>query len=208
MFAGFNITFFPMHQLGFMGMPRRIYTYAEATGWGPLNMLATAGAALLVIGGTLLLVNVARSLAVGTVASENPWGADTLEWATSSPPPAYNFLELPVVEGRHALWDRSAAAPIVVGVSSEEREVLVTDVMDAEPTHRSKMPDPSIWQFWTAVATSAMLVAIIFTPWGLVYGSPFVFITMVGWFWPKTPPREQRHAERASVDDITGEARA
>jgi cytochrome c oxidase subunit 1 len=207
LFAGFNITFFPMHQLGFQGMPRRIYTYAENTGWGPLNMIATAGAVLLIVGGVLLLVNAVRSLAVGPVASENPWGADTLEWSTSSPPPAYNFLELPVVEGRHALWDRSADAPIVVGVSSEEREVVVTDVMDAEPTHRTKMPEPSIWQFWTAVATSAMLVAIIFTPWGLVYGAPFVFITMTGWFWPKRQPREERHAEPAAVD-VTGEARA
>jgi cytochrome c oxidase subunit 1 len=207
LFAGFNITFFPMHQLGFQGMPRRIYTYAEATGWGPLNMVATGGAALLVIGGVLLLLNAVRSLAVGAVADENPWGADTLEWGTSSPPPPYNFLELPVVEGRHALWDRTAAAPIVVGVSSDKREVLVTEVMDAEPTHRTKMPNPSIWQFWTAVTTSAMLVAIIFTPWGLVYGAPLVFIALTGWFWPKRPPAEQRQAERASVD-ITGEARA
>jgi cytochrome c oxidase subunit 1 len=191
LFAGFNITFFPMHQLGFMGMPRRIYTYAEATGWGPLNLVASAGAAFLVMGGLLLLVNVVRSLVSGAAAEENPWGADTLEWGTASPPPPYNFLELPVVEGRQALWDRSADAPVVVGISNERREVLVTDVMDADPAHRTRMPEPSIWQFWTAVTTSAMLVAIIFTPWGLVYGAPPVFIALVGWFWPRKPPHQQ-----------------
>ena len=207
LFAGFNITFFPMHQLGFMGMPRRIYTYAEATGWGPLNLLASGGAALLAVGGLLLLANVARSLAAGAVAGENPWGADTLEWGTASPPPPYNFLELPVIEGRHALWDRSADAPIVVGISSERREVLVTDVMDADPAHRTRMPEPSIWQFWTAVATSAMLVTIIFTPWGLVYGAAPVFVTLVGWFWPRKPPH-QRRRETHEPMAFTTEVRA
>jgi len=199
LFAGFNVTFFPMHQLGFKGMPRRIYTYAESTGWGPLNLLATAGAGLLILGGVMLLVNVVRTLARGAAAGDNPWGADTLEWATASPPPPYNFLELPVVEGRHALWDRSDDPPVVVGVSTGEREVLVTDVMDAEPTHRTKMPAPSIWPFLTAVATSAMLVAIIFTPWGLVYGAVPVFVTLTGWFWPKAPLAEGRSVEHSPV---------
>jgi cytochrome c oxidase subunit I+III len=207
LFAGFNITFFPMHQLGFMGMPRRIYTYAEATGWGPLNLVASAGAAFLVMGGLLLLVNVLRSLVSGAAAEENPWGADTLEWGTASPPPPYNFLELPVVEGRQALWDRSADAPVVVGISNERREVLVTDVMDADPAHRTRMPEPSIWQFWTAVTTSAMLVAIIFTPWGLVYGAPPVFIALVGWFWPRKPPHQQPREAQDTLG-FTKEARA
>jgi cytochrome c oxidase subunit I+III len=199
LFVGFNVTFFPMHQLGFMGMPRRIYTYAESTGWGPLNLLATAGAGLLVLGGLMLLLNVARSLAHGATAGDNPWGADTLEWATTSPPPPFNFLELPVVEGRHALWDRSENSPVVVGISTQEREVLVTDVMDAEPTHRTKMPDPSMWPFWAAVATSAMLVAIIFTPWGLVYGAFPVFVTLTGWFWPKQSSPDGRIQESSPI---------
>jgi cytochrome c oxidase subunit 1 len=207
LFVGFNVTFFPMHQLGFMGMPRRIYTYADSTGWGSLNLLATAGAGLLVLGGVLLLVNVIRSLAHGAVAGDNPWGADTLEWGTTSPPPPYNFLELPVVEGRHALWDRSEDPAVVVGISPQKREVLVTDVMDAEPTHRTKMPDPSIWPFWAAVTTSAMLVAIIFTPWGLVYGALPVFVTLTGWFWPKQPSTEERAPERSPIA-AEGEVRA
>jgi cytochrome c oxidase subunit I+III len=198
LFVGFNVTFFPMHQLGFMGMPRRIYTYAESTGWGPLNLLSSAGALLLIVGGVLLLANVARSLRSGVAAGENPWGADTLEWSTPSPPPVYNFLHLPVVEGRNALWDRSPEPPIVTGIRLDCREMLVTDVMDAEPTHRARFPEPTAWPFLAAMTTSVMLAAIIFTPWGLVYGAPFVTITLVGWFWP-TRPELQKNEARAQV---------
>ena len=92
LFLGFNITFFPMHQLGLMGMPRRVYTYPASMGWATLNLVSSLGAVLLVIGGAVLVYNVVRSYAWGPLAADNPWGADTLEWSTSSPPPVYNFL--------------------------------------------------------------------------------------------------------------------
>ncbi len=190
LFLGFNVTFFPMHLLGLMGMPRRVYTYPAETGWGALNLLASAGTVMLAVGGALLIYNFARSLTRGAEAGDNPWNADTLEWSTSSPPPVYNFLEIPVVEGRHALWERSPDPPVVVGISTNKREVLVTDVMDAEPTHKDDFPEPSIWPFLTAVATSAMFIAVIFTPWGLVYGTPPIAVALIGWFWPKAPDEE------------------
>jgi cytochrome c oxidase subunit 1 len=190
LFVGFNLTFFPMHELGFRGMPRRVYTYPAGLGWEVLNMVSSAGALLLVIGGLLLLYNFFRSLTHGAVAGDNPWNADTLEWATTSPPPVYNFLEIPIVEGRHPVWQRSPIPPVVAGVPVDKRDVLVTDVMDAEPTHLSEFPDPSIWPFLAAVASGALIVAVIFTPWGLVYGSLPVTITLIGWFWPKHPGRE------------------
>jgi cytochrome c oxidase subunit 1 len=68
------------------------------------------------------------------------------------------------------------------------------------------MPEPSIWQFLTAVTTTAMLVAIIFTPWGLVYGAPPVAVTLTLWFWPRTPPHERRLTEQPPLG-IAGEAR-
>ena len=113
LFVGFNVTFFPMHLLGFLGMPRRVYTYPASMGWGTLNLLATGGALLMALGGLLLVVNVVRSRRKGAVAGDNPWNADTLEWGTSSPPPVYNFLHVPIVEGPNALWDRSAEQPVV-----------------------------------------------------------------------------------------------
>jgi cytochrome c oxidase subunit 1 len=191
LFIGFNITFFPMHQLGLMGMPRRVYTYPEYMNWGVLNLVSSLGAVLLVAGGVLLLVNVTRSLRAGVLAGDNPWNADSLEWATSSPPPVYNFLEIPVVEGRHALWQRSVDPPVVTGIRSDKREVLVTDVMDADPTHKSQFPEPSIWPFLTAVVTAGILAGAIFTPWSVVYGAVPLFISLTGWFWPKRPPEEE-----------------
>src|SRR5207253_1824766 len=85
LFVGFNLTFFPMHELGFMGMPRRVYTYLPEKGWGPWNMTASIGAGLIAVAIVLFAVNVARSLRRGARAPMNPWGAETLEWATESP---------------------------------------------------------------------------------------------------------------------------
>ncbi|MBW3671293.1 MAG: cytochrome c oxidase subunit I, partial [Acidobacteria bacterium] len=90
-FIGFNITFFPMHQLGFQGMPRRIYTYLAETGWGPLNLLSTSGSILIFAGVALYTWNLLWSARRGEWAGCNPWDAGTLEWAASSPPEPYNF---------------------------------------------------------------------------------------------------------------------
>jgi len=196
LFVGFNVTFFPMHLLGFMGMPRRVYTYPAELGWGPLNLLASAGALLLALGGLMLVVNIVRSYWFGSPAGDNPWNADTLEWGTSSPPPVYNFLHLPVVEGPNALWDRSREQPVVTGIRSDSREVLVTDVMDAEPAHKTVFPEPTIWPFLCAVVTSAFCVGSIFTPWALVVAIVPLAITLIGWFWPKHDRTER--AERQS----------
>jgi len=125
LFIGFNVTFFPMHQLGLMGMPRRVYTYPANMGWNALNLISSLGAGLLAIGGAVLLYNLVRSYRWGSVAGDNPWSADTLEWSTSSPPPVYNFLYPPVVEGRYALWDRSVDYPVVAGVRIEDRKSVV-----------------------------------------------------------------------------------
>ena len=210
LFIGFNVTFFPMHILGFLGMPRRVYTYPEYMSWTTLNIVSSLGALMLVAGGVMLIYNVAHSYRYGTVAGDNPWNADTLEWATTSPPPVYNFAEIPIVEGRHALWQRSSPPPVVVGISPDRREVLVTDVMDAEPAHIDKFPEPSIWPFLTAVTTSAMFVASIFTPWAIVYGTPPIAITLIGWFWPKEHAAD--HVEEPfapdAPDPIVPEARA
>jgi cytochrome c oxidase subunit I+III len=88
---GFNLTFFTMHIVGLLGMPRRIYRYADNPGWGELNLLISLGAALMAVATLLFLWNVLRSLRHGAPAGDNPWNAWTLEWATSSPPPPENF---------------------------------------------------------------------------------------------------------------------
>src|SRR2546429_877070 len=104
-FAGFNLTFLPQHWLGAVGMPRRVFTYAESTGWGPLNLVSTIGAAILTVAMLVFYVNLVRSLRTGEVAGDDPWDGFTLERSTSSPPPPENFASIPAVTGRRPLWD-------------------------------------------------------------------------------------------------------
>jgi cytochrome c oxidase subunit I len=189
-FLGFNLTFFPQHILGLKGMPRRVYTYQPEMGWGGLNLLGSIGAAILTLGLLVYFYNVVVSLRRGAAAPHNPWDAATLEWATPSPPPAYNFVPSPTVSGRDPLWEAPDRQPVVVGLRADQRDVLITRVMDAEPDHRKEFPEPSIWPFVSAVTVSAMYIATIFTPWGLVWGAIPVAITLTGWFWPKAGETE------------------
>ncbi len=105
MFVGFNMTFFPMHQLGLMGMPRRIADYASTAGWTELNTLATIGGFTIGLSMVPFLWNVMVSLRNGRIAGDDPWEGNTLEWATSSPPPPYNFDHLPEIRSERPVFD-------------------------------------------------------------------------------------------------------
>jgi cytochrome c oxidase subunit I len=105
MFIGFNLTFFPMHVLGLSGMPRRIADYASTAGWNELNLAASIGGFIIASSMIPFLVNVAVSLRGGRIAGDDPWEANTLEWATSSPPPPYNFDHLPEIRSERPLFD-------------------------------------------------------------------------------------------------------
>ena len=105
MFIGFNLTFFPMHQLGLAGMPRRIADYASDAGWNDLNLAATIGGFMIAASMIPLLWNVFVSLRAGRPAGDDPWEGNTLEWATTSPPPPYNFDRLPEIRSERPLFD-------------------------------------------------------------------------------------------------------
>jgi cytochrome c oxidase subunit 1 len=102
---GFEMTFVPMHFLGMLGMPRRIYTYAPDRGWDFWNLISSLGAIVQVTAIAIFIWNVLDSLRTGEKAGDDPWDGWTLEWATSSPPPEYNFEKLPVVRSSRPLWD-------------------------------------------------------------------------------------------------------
>jgi cytochrome c oxidase subunit 1 len=200
MFVGINVTFFPMHWLGFYGMPRRVYTYLASTGWGPLNLVASIGALILAVGVLVFVVNVLVSLERGAPAGDNPWDADSLEWATTSPPPSYNFLHLPVVQGRNALWDEGDEHQVTVGTSTERREVLVTHVLDAQPDNRESQPHDSIWPLAAAMAIGVFFIMAIFTPLAVPIGGALALIAFVGWGWPSSEDVKTESDEKISLE--------
>jgi cytochrome c oxidase subunit I+III len=193
LFVSFNVTFFPLHELGFRGMPRRIYTYLPDLGWGDLNLLATIGAFGLGLGFLLFLVNLFWSGVLGAKAGPDPWGADTLEWAASSPPANYNFAALPVVRGRYPLWEPGGVGPGEIrglelyDPENPRRETLGTTIMDAEPQFRRLLPGPSLWPLALAgalgVAFIGAMIDLIFVP----FGGALAVIAMIGWLRPPRP---------------------
>ncbi|HVT54804.1 MAG TPA: cbb3-type cytochrome c oxidase subunit I, partial [Xanthobacteraceae bacterium] len=186
---GTNGTFFPMHELGLVGMPRRVYTYPAGMNWADLNLLASIGAATLALGVLLFIINVAWSLRRGERASADPWGGGTLEWGTASPPPTYNFASIPFVQSSEPLWDKPGA--VVTGLSISTREVLVTSVVEARPDHRLAVPDPSIWPLLAAIAVTGLFIGSIYTAWAVPIGAIPVGIALIGWFWPKAKQWER-----------------
>jgi cytochrome c oxidase subunit 1 len=176
--VGMNLTFFPMHWLGMLGMPRRIFTYADNMGFNETNLLISLGAFVIAAGTLVFAVNLAWSWKRGKVAGPNPWGAATLEWSIPSPPPVYNFAKIPVVHSRMPLWegDPTRDAGIPHGRTEEETERVtllgtkVGEVHDPEADENRMsshdlgihLPPPSYWPIVTAMAISAIFIGLIF----------------------------------------------
>jgi cytochrome c oxidase subunit 1 len=175
---GMNLTFFPMHFLGMLGMPRRIFTYGDNMGFNAMNAIITVGAFIIALGTLIFAINLVWAWKRGRIAGNNPWGASTLEWAISSPPPVYNFVKIPVVHSRMPLWENDAGREggIPHGRVEEETEQVtllgtkVGEVRDPESdVNRMSahdlgihLPPPSYWPIITAVAISAIFIGLMF----------------------------------------------
>ena len=191
-FLGFQLTFFPMHFAGLLGMPRRVYTYPAGLGLELPNLLSTIGAFVVAAAVVLFVINGVVSLYRGAIAPPNPWGASTLEWAAASPPPPYNFAHIPVVESRTPLWDAGGELPVVSGLRVDEKEMLLTTVVVAAPDVREPVPAASLWPLIAAIAVGVLFVSSIFSPWAVVFGAIPAAIAIAAWFWPK---ELKRHPE-------------
>ena len=146
LFAGFNTTFFPQHYLGAIGMPRRIYTYAGATGWTLWNAVSTVGAFGIAAGVLLFMVNAWWSLRAGAPAPADPWDGRTLEWRTSSPPPPHDFDTIPPVLGRDTFW----------------REKYGPRGAPPAPTHdHIHLPAPSHWPVVVGLGMAVLAVGAL-----------------------------------------------
>lgn len=190
-FIGFNVTFFPMHLLGMMGMPRHVNTYHAGLGWDAPNMIASLGSWIIAASVVVFLFNLYYGSSQGRPAGDNPWGAAELEWSTRSPPPPYNFEHTPAVTSIDPLWPLDGAALSVVrglGGSGSEREALITSSIDAVPVTRWTMPGPSHWPLLSALALTLLFVSTAFSLWGLAWMIPLA-ITLAAWLWPANSER-------------------
>jgi cytochrome c oxidase subunit I+III len=197
---GANLTFAPMLILGLRGMTRRIFTYPPGFGWADLNLIATIGSFVLGLSFLIFLINVARALTLPRVCAANPWDAPTLEWATASPPPPYNFAFTPLAESRWPLWsDRSGALPYATGLRTDRKEIIITTAVEAQAVLRDIAPAPTIWPLLAAIVTTGMLVGSIYTPSALVYGAIPVGLALVGWLYPRKAETELPSQEEKSA---------
>jgi cytochrome c oxidase subunit 1 len=173
-------------------MPRRVYTYPAGLGLELPNLLSTIGAFAVATAVLLFVVNGLVSLYRGALAPANPWGASTLEWATSSPPAPYNFAHIPVVESRTPLWDADGELPVVTGLRVDDKEMLLTTVVAATPDLREPIAEHSLWPFIASIAVGVFFISSIFSPWAVVFGAIPSTIALIAWFWPK---EIERHPE-------------
>ncbi len=192
MFVGFNLGFFPMHILGLLGMPRRIYTYADGLGWGMLNLVITVGAYLFAFGVLLFLINVWRSLRSGRPAGPNPWNAPSLEWATSSPPPPYNFAVIPTVGSRYPLWEDRMTGQAGESTTAEGfllddgRETIGTTPLDAVPEVILRMPGDSLAPLLLSLSLVGVFAGMLMHSWW-IFGVAMVasLVATSVWLWPE-----------------------
>ena len=187
MFIGFNLGFFPMHIVGLMGMPRRIYTYSPRLGFQPMNELMTFGAFLLGVGVLLSIINLFYSLRFGKLAGNNPWNSDGLEWATVSPPPDYEVVHIPTVTTRHPLWDDhdESADPDDERLLAHARLTLTTSLLDATPVAVAAMPSETLVPLFLALALFVVFLALVFQLlWVSLAALIATFLLGCLWLWP------------------------
>jgi cytochrome c oxidase subunit I+III len=223
MFVGFNLTFFPMHMSGLLGMPRRVYTYPAGAGLETYNLLSSIGAFVFAFGILLSVVNFIISLRRGARAGNNPWNADSLEWSVSSPPPNAQYARLPVVRDRHPLWDehwqQERLRPEDTPPRDEEaredvaqmdhwptgwRGALVVSVNEGRPLAVVHMPRRAIAPFITSVGLVTLFAGLIvdFKP-VMWTGIALIVVGLVLWFWPQeTEAAAMAEIGRPGADEL------
>jgi len=194
-FIGTGLTFFPMHIVGLLGMPRRVYTYPKDVDWQSYNLIESIGSYLIAAGLLMVLANLVRSYLKGAPSGNDPWGGATLEWSTTSPPPDYNYPVIPKVSSAYPMWDLDDR---VADTGKLERGELVleeghltpaTTVFDANWDEVLDMPSESIWPFLTGAAMFLLFFMLLgghlFAVWVTI---ALVLLTLVGWH--RTEPQE------------------
>lgn len=203
MFIGFNLAFFPMHLSGFLGMPRRVYTYLEGVGLGGYNLTSTVGAFAFATGVLFFVVNFLHSLR-GPNVGPNPWRASSLEWATASPPPQYIFRKLPIVHGREPLWeqkrldegdpDTEEVLELLAEWPQTWQGAVVTDVLSGRLKEVFWLPNNSFMPVTLATGLAVSLGALIYDVYWL--GGLGLLVALVAYLvWMRSGPKDAEHDE-------------
>jgi cytochrome c oxidase subunit I+III len=194
-FLGSGLTFFPMHILGLLGMPRRQYTYPAGMGWDSYNLAETIGGYILAAGLVLLVANLVVSYFRGAVAGPDPFGGATLEWSTTSPPPDYNYPVIPTVSSAYPMWDLDDrdrdALKLQRGemVLEEGHETPASTVLDANFDEVLDMPSDSPWPILTALTITGIFAMLLV---GQLFAAA-VFVVLLGFAamgWHSVEPQE------------------
>jgi cytochrome c oxidase subunit I len=200
---GFNLTFGPFHTLGLKGMPRRTYVYPAGMGWDFWNMVSTVGAFVIAVSVVVFIANFVRSRSHGEVAGADPWDGRTLEWTIPSPPPEYNFEEIPVVRHRDDFWHRKYAhdrqgklVPIPMGGAEAAAEAHAAPAAHGAG-HGIHMPSPSYWPLVAALGFPLLAYSAIFRTLPLVFVGAIVLLTGL-YGWVLEPVAEPAHSSGGS----------
>ena len=190
-FIGFNLTFLIMHVTGFLGMPRRVYTYPAELGWQWTNLISTLGGFIMTAGIALFVLDLLLHFGYGRRASPNPWQSDGLEWAMRLPPGNYNFISQPIVSDRNPLWKEPDLAQRIergefylADPSAGRRETMGTDIYSGEPTQVIQLARNT----WIPLA-SALCVAVFFVGlllreyWLAGIGAALTTVAALVWAW-------------------------
>jgi cytochrome c oxidase subunit I len=179
-FIAMNLTFFPMHFSGMLGMPRRIYTYDSGQGWDTFNLMSSIGSYMLVVSTLIFVYNFFKSRKSGEISGSNPWEAGTLEWTIPSPPPEYNFAVLPNVTSRYPLWEgdetdmESARLNSQEGKTAEELGIV--------------LPYPTIKPMFVAGGMIVMFLGLITTKALIFIGAALMVVSLYSWLLAPLEP--------------------
>src|SRR5687768_1702971 len=179
-FIAMNLTFFPMHFSGMLGMPRRIYTYDAGQGWDSYNLMSSIGAYMLFVATAIFVYNFFVSRKRGAIAGANPWHAGTLEWTIPSPPPEYNFAKLPIVSSRYPLWEgneddlESARINSQEGKSADEMGII--------------LPYPTIKPLIVAAGLVIMFCGLMTTKALIFIGAAILVVGLYSWLLSPLEP--------------------
>ena len=202
--VGFNLTFMPMHALGMLGMPRRVFTYPAGMGLESLNFVATIGAFILAAGFAVVTWDVLRPKGKQPNSARNPWNAGTLEWLQEMPGKPWGVRSIPEIDSRYPLWDQpnfvrdhDEGRFYLPDAEEGRREMLITSTVDATPIQCMRIPGPTYLTLVAAIFVGGVFIFPTYKMyWMMAVSGVFALAAIIAWLWTGTaeiPEKDEKH---------------